>query len=411
MSADRRRLHLTPDDQIEHRYFEVPFELSGATGVEVTLDYDDTRGVIDLGCLGPDGWRGWSGGARRRFVLTPQAATPGYVPGELVDGRWAVVLGIHQLPAEGLDVEVTITQPAVGSVEVPEDVPVSRNAPALGSARGLPAVDGLTWYAGDLHAHTVHSDGSQSIGWLAAHARRRGLDFLAVTDHNTVSHHPHLPAASARYGVALLPGQEVTTSRGHANVYGDIGWIDFRRPATEWVVEVERRGGLMSINHPIDADCAWQHPLPEHPRLLEVWHTSWFPDLTRTGVLAFWAAWGGAVPIGGSDFHRPGEGDELGRPTTWIAATDPSPDALLAAMRAGRTSLSAGPDAAVLLRVGDQILAIGAEGTFLVDAQGRRVPLRGDRVALRADELGPGGAGLAPYHLQTAGREILALTA
>ena len=89
----------------------------------------------------------------------------------------------------------------------------------------------MRWLAGDFHCHTVHSDGQHTIDEVAVMAAEAGLDFLAVTDHNTVSHHAHLPAASERTGVQLIPGQEVTTWRGHANAFGDIGWIDFRRPA------------------------------------------------------------------------------------------------------------------------------------------------------------------------------------
>lgn len=414
MSVDVRRLHLTLDDQAAHRYYEVPFELRGASSVEVRIDFDDTRGVVDLGCLGAHGWRGWSGGARRRFAITATAATPGYVPGELEDGRWAVVLGLHALPADGLDVEVTIRTPASAPPDTePGPEPVAVDGPPRGSARGLPAPDGLTWYAGDMHAHSVHSDGSQSIDWLAARAAASGLDFLAVTDHNTVSHHPRLPAIGARHGVGLIPGQEVTTARGHANAFGDIGWIDFREPASAWVREVAGRGGLLSVNHAIDADCAWLHPLEDHPVLLEVWHTSWFRDLAQTGILGFWQAWGPAIPIGGSDFHRPDRSgrDVIGAPTTWVAATDPSPEAILAAVGAGRTSLSAGPDAPVLLRVGDELLALGAEGTVLVDASGRRTPIHADRASLAVDRDGPGGAGLGPYYLQSPDRRVVAVTA
>ena len=70
---------------------------------------------------------------------------------------------------------------------------------------------------------------------LAVHAVSRGLDFVAVTDHNTVSHHRELGSASAAYGVTLVPGQEVTTPRGHAGVLGDTGWIDFRTSADAWL--------------------------------------------------------------------------------------------------------------------------------------------------------------------------------
>src|SRR5207302_84344 len=78
---------------------------------------------------------------------------------------------------------------------------------------------------------------------LAALAARRGLDFLAVTDHNTVSHHAELAAAARRYGIILLPGQEVTTDGGHAGALGDVGWIDFREEPDAWLDATEAAGG------------------------------------------------------------------------------------------------------------------------------------------------------------------------
>ena len=41
--------------------------------LEVTLCYDRRAALVDLGCEGPAGWRGWSGGARDRFAITPQS--------------------------------------------------------------------------------------------------------------------------------------------------------------------------------------------------------------------------------------------------------------------------------------------------------------------------------------------------
>ena len=152
----------------------------------------------------------------------------------------------------------------------------------------------------------------------------RGLDFLAVTDHNTVSHHRELAAASAAYGITLVPGQEVTTSRGHAGVLGDTGWIDFRTSADSWLAAAERGGGLMSINHPFGGDVSWLHPMERRPPLLEVWHWSWL-DPTWTTPLSWWQAWDpSAIPVGGSDWHRPGSDSPLGTPTTWVECDDDS---------------------------------------------------------------------------------------
>src|SRR6202012_5216069 len=87
--------------------------------------------------------------------------------------------------------------------------------------RDLPASPGRRWLAGDLHSHTVHSDGAQTVPEVAALAAGRGLDFLAIPDHNTISHHAELPAAARRYGITLLPGQAGPTDGGHAGAAGD----------------------------------------------------------------------------------------------------------------------------------------------------------------------------------------------
>jgi hypothetical protein len=408
------RLHLTLDDQIADRYLRVPFEIGhGTASVEILLDYDTSGGVLDLGCEGPAGWRGWSGGARRRVVIAADEATPGYLPGELETGWWHVVLGLHKVPAAGLEATVEIRMPAQGPADV-ERRAAPPSATARGSERGLPAPAELRWFAGDFHAHTVHSDGSESIRELAARGVRSGLDFIAVTDHNTVSHHPPLPRAGAAQGISLIPGQEVTTARGHANAFGDIGWIDFRRPAQTWVGEVTGRGGVLSVNHPVDGDCSWQHPLHVLPAALELWHVSWFRDLTATSPWAFWQRWDqGATPLGGSDFHAPEQGWTLGTPTTWVAAEDPSTEAILAGVRAGRTAISIGVgpgqtprplSAPVLLHLDGEVLAIDAAGTVLVDADGRRRRITSDHQTI------PESWGRGPLHLQDADRRLLAIS-
>ena len=146
--------------------------------------------------------------------------------------------------------------------------------------------------AGDFHSHTVHSDGSLEIVELATRAAGRGLDVLAVTDHNTVSHHSHLGAAGDHAGILLVPGQEVTTDNGHANCFGAIGWIDFRDPPDVWRAEATARGGLLAVNHPWAWDCAWRMPLAGPADLVEMWHWTW--DRRDTMALTDWPSFGNA---------------------------------------------------------------------------------------------------------------------
>ncbi|MCG5214909.1 CehA/McbA family metallohydrolase [Streptosporangium sp. KLBMP 9127] len=390
----------TLDDRAAATVHEIPFQPPPwARALTVHLDYDRAAGVLDLGCHGPAGYRGWSGGAREQYTIAPGWATPGYLPGDLEPGTWHVLLGLHRLPPGGLPYEIVVTPHRTPPAPPPPTVvPPGERPPPAARRRGLPQLDGLTWVAGDLHAHTVHSDGGLTVPELAALARDQGLDYLAVTDHNTVSHHTELPAAGAAAGVALLPGQEVTTDLGHANAFGDIGWIDFRRPAQHWADTVRRRGGVLSVNHPVAADCAWRQPTTTRIPAAEIWHWSWW-DRTWGAPLAWAAAWADdVVMLGGSDYHRPGEGHPPGAPTTWILAGEPA--AALDGVRARRTSVSATPDGPLLLRHGDEFLIRDGDGLILWGPDHRTV-VTGDDVTLPAR---PG-----PHRLETARNEVMAL--
>ena len=364
----------------------LPVEVApGTAALRVTLSYPrDGGAVLDLGCFGPSGFRGWSGGARSSFVISAAGATPGYLAGEVVAGLWDVAIGLYRVPAEGVAYEVTAE--AIGAAEAAGWLPGAlASAPAVPVAgdrpewRALPAAAGRTWLAGDLHAHTVHSDGSMTVPELAVHAVSRGLDFVAVTDHNTVSHHRELGPAAAAYGVTLVPGQEVTTPRGHAGVLGDTGWIDFRTSADAWLDAAERGGGLMSINHPFAGDVSWLHSMTRRPPLLEVWHWSWL-DPTWTTPLSWWQAWDpSAIPVGGSDWHRPGSDSPLGTPTTWVECDDEAGvEGVLGGLRAGRVAISASRNGPVLLRHDGGFAAVGADGLLLAGPEGPYRRVAGD---------------------------------
>src|SRR5487761_133903 len=122
------------DDRLASQWQYLPVEVPPGTGaLRVTLSYPrDAAAVLDLGCLDPAGFRGWSGGARDSFVVAELGATPGYLAGPVTAGLWQGVIGLHLVPAAG-----------------PDEPPVPSSRPAR---RSLPAAAGLTWLAGDLHA-------------------------------------------------------------------------------------------------------------------------------------------------------------------------------------------------------------------------------------------------------------------
>ena len=69
-------------------------------------------------------------------------------------------------------------------------------------------------YRGDLHLHTVHSDGQRDPSELVTAAHASGLNFIVSTDHNTNAANRVWPVC--RTGALLvIPGEEVTTRHGH----------------------------------------------------------------------------------------------------------------------------------------------------------------------------------------------------
>jgi predicted metal-dependent phosphoesterase TrpH len=342
-------LHVNPADQARGPYFYVPFDLpADTTRIDVAMAYpkaDDC--IIDLGLLDPrataypssGGFRGWSGGARDRFFVGTDDATPGYLHGPLPPGQWQIILGLYKLPPAGAEVTVTITLDAS-----PRDTPPQ-------PVRTVPVREGAGWYRGDLHCHTHHSDARGAPETLHAAALQAGLDFLAVADHNTTTQRRYFHPASSPE-LVFIRAMEVTTATGHANVFGVDDWIDFRMTAPTDAHTLARlvheRGGLLSVNHD-KPDIPWDYELPAID-CMEVWQMPW---LAWNWVsLERWqqrlASGLRISAIGGSDYHQPAELQPegplgLARPTTMLWLEELSEAAVLAAMKAGRGYITESP--------------------------------------------------------------------
>ena len=224
-----------------------------------------------------------------------------------------------------------------------------------------------------------------------------------------------------RFERTLLPGQEVTTTGGHAGALGEVGWVDFRLPTDSWLEQTERHGGLLSVNHPIGGHVSWTLPMRGRPPLVEVWHWSWL-DPRWTAPLAWWLAWDpGAIPVGGSDWHRPGADAPPGTPTTWVECAGDGPDAVLDGLRHGRVAISARRDGPVLLRSDGGMIAVDAEGTTLAGPDGPLVRVQRSRQSFPATagyhrDISPGlsgdlEAGLAVSREHYTDRRDLAVSA
>ncbi|WP_322794894.1 PHP domain-containing protein [Tepidiforma sp.] len=72
---------------------------------------------------------------------------------------------------------------------------------------------------GDFHLHSTASDGVQRPTWVVERAAANGVRVLALTDHDTTEGLPEAAAAAARLGLRLIPGVEVSTDLGPADVH------------------------------------------------------------------------------------------------------------------------------------------------------------------------------------------------
>ncbi|MGO4779040.1 CehA/McbA family metallohydrolase, partial [Lysobacter sp. 2RAB21] len=152
-----------------------------------------------------------------------------YSAGAVPAGEWKVLLGIPNIRAEtqaSYRARIRFTR-----ANRPDAIPAVLAPPPLRAGPG--------WYRGDLHMHTGHSDGSCAsqagakvpcpLFLTAQAASAAGLDFIAVTEHNTVSHLADLRELQPYFDrLLLIPGIEITTFQGHANVFGTYAPVDFR---------------------------------------------------------------------------------------------------------------------------------------------------------------------------------------
>jgi DNA polymerase (family 10) len=79
----------------------------------------------------------------------------------------------------------------LGLAYVPPELREDRGEVALAGEHQLPDLVELADIRGDLHAHTDWSDGNATIAEMAAAAKARGYEYLAITDHSrhvTIAH-------------------------------------------------------------------------------------------------------------------------------------------------------------------------------------------------------------------------------
>jgi hypothetical protein len=355
--------HIDPSEVLSFVY--IPFEVElGTTSIYVLQNYSakDTGNALDLGVFDQRGQaleasRGWSGGFRNNFTITPSWATPGYNAGPIEPGTWHVALGPYTSIPGGIDWQLDI--------EMGFDPVDSYFAVESATMNMDPLCNGLCtedaqWLRGDLHMHTVYSDGQYTPDEQIEIALEQGLDFIFFSDHNTDSSN-NIMGSFQHFAPDLLIGRaiEVTTRGGHWQALGlDPGQVvEWRYQEGEGYIqaaqEVRRRGGLVSINHPFAecSACNWVIDDWDHNDAIEVWNAQW--DVEDEQAVAKWQEQlvNGkfTTAVGGSDSHSPPALN--GVPTTAVRSRGKSQSAIIEGIRAGRAYLAGGPGIELLFKI------------------------------------------------------------
>jgi hypothetical protein len=344
----------------DHSYVEAPFKVPAGTH-RVTLTFSftgrDQHTALDLGIEDVAQLRCWSGGNKSTLTVGESDATPSCLPGPIPVGEWRLLIGVPNIRSTVVShytADVYFTRTGLVA-----DEPAILDAPL----RDTPG-----WYRGDLHMHTAHSDGrcpNQSgqmvpcpVFMTVQAAAKRGLDFIAITDHNTTAHYDAMRELQPYFDkLLLIPGREITTFDGHANMFGTTDFVDFREDGkhvadmSTLLRKTQQLGGLVAINHPGSPTgeacmgCGWSPSPAADMRLVNAIEAVNGGSIDNPGPgIEFWKhqldLGYKITATGGSDNHRADipldRRGSIGRPTTVVYAESLSTPAILTGIRSGR---------------------------------------------------------------------------
>lgn len=153
-----------------------------------------------------------------------------------------------------------------------------------------------------MHVHTKYSyDASITPKELVAYSKKRGLDGVAITDHDTVD---GLQEFGKIKDLLIIPGLEITTTQGHVLAINVTHIIKPALSFAETIDQIHDAGGLAVVAHPTAffKGIAEEH-LDENFDAMEVINASAVPFSFSVRKNRKMAAKLGFPQTGGSDAH------------------------------------------------------------------------------------------------------------
>jgi len=184
----------------------------------------------------------------------------------------------------------------------------------------------------DPHVHTRHSDSSSSVKDVLNAARQRGLDGIALTDHDNIGSWISAPQLDS--DLLIIPGIEVTTKDGHLLLLGIKEMPPEDLDAVAASDYTRKRGGIVIVPHPKIPFISIGESIIERirPDAIETYNAKVpFAYITRKSIKLAERL---RIPqTGGSDAHSD---KTVGDMYTVVEAEDRTVEAVLDAIKKGK---------------------------------------------------------------------------
>jgi len=349
---------LTKDDSKTYHPFSF-YVPEGITNIHIDFEFSPFyaegrihRNQINVSLNDPDGIRGvWCIINEVGIDVNGVQSTPGFRTADIQSGQWTAFVDSHRiLPPSTVEYKMTVT--------LSSDPLTIKIVEYDGSQRVAKTEAG--WYRGDLHGHTLHSDGRWDVPEFTEFQRSRGLDFVSLTDHNIISGLAQ-HRSQTEDGFLAMGGMELSTFNGHMLALGGYHWYEWRLNIEEGM-DIHRimqnvidRGELLIIAHPMSPDepfcsgCMWtfETARPGVALGVEVWNGFWHM-FNEEGLQQYyvWLNKGRRlICTSGTDIHGPHPLDTDRRAGfNVVYAEELSEKAILDALRLGHSYISAGPE-------------------------------------------------------------------
>jgi hypothetical protein len=195
--------------------------------------------------------------------------------------------------------------------------------------------------AAELHCHSALShDGRDPVELLVEQAAAVGLDVLAVTDHDEIDASREAVELADDYGIVGIVGMEVTSAAGHVLGLGIEELVPAGLSFDETVERIHEQGGIAVVPHPYQKSRHGVAPHITDEQLAQADAIEVFNSRLLTGRgnrrAEEFAVGRGLPTVAGSDAHI---SEMVGQAVTQIGTDERTPEAVLEAIRDGRTSV------------------------------------------------------------------------